>query len=687
MEPDGSDTSVSLRLCESCQQLDLIRTFQPEYGNIPYTGKPILQLGKYPSDVARVKCPLCRFFFTVCRSWRGKRDQLLYVRLFDQIKSRNGASSTHIPRTPFWSVLSDYSPRMDDSDIRDGTAMNGIIAYQTASSTVPCTVLALDATNIDYDLLGSWLTHCQTSHDACMKVESGQSSLQYLNLIDCVQETVVQAKPDQQYLTLSYVWGHANSTSEPQPGGESRISQGVFSFAELPPTIYDAICVVRKLGMRYLWVDRYCINHEDCAEETVMIRSMGQIYANAQATIVALYGWDDGAGLPGVSKTPRTPQPHFVLGTGDGCLISSFPRLPNMIADSQWNTRGWTYQEARLSRRCFFFTEYQVYFVCQESSQSEAVPSDPGTNSISSLLNNNRLNASLFGYNVVAAEGLYLDRMMFSQRRLTYESDVLDAFRGLLARSPFITFWGVPVIPAGSQMDPSLGLALGFLRVRGLADHRDSCCVDPGIRRLGFPTWSWASITGDISNDRYLTNSVCRHYLEGDPKVLAQNDAYLQFWKVSRGQQVPLHEIIQQLKSNAVPEDSHCLAVEGDLVRVKLKSTSLGFQHCEQNDKEMGFFGGAHLDLVPPLTPSKSNISCTSHMADPEGSGSMEDALILIEWCDSQETNERRMTMMLLTWVTKDVAERRGLLYSYVDAPAAESYKAIPRTRRKFLLQ
>ena len=235
-------------------------------------------------------------------------------------------------------MLGEYSVQVYDSGSRDEIARNGIIAYHAAASTGPCTVRALDAAAIDYGLPASWLSHCQTSHAACMEVESERSSLQYLNLIDCANETVVQAKPDEQYLTLSYVWGHSASRSEPQPGGEAKRSHGVFSFAELPLTIYDAVCVVRKLGMRYLWVDKYCINHQESAEETVMIRSMEQIYANAQATIVALYGCNDEAGLPGVSRTPRTPQPRFTLGTGatgDGFLLSSFPRLPDVIANSQ----------------------------------------------------------------------------------------------------------------------------------------------------------------------------------------------------------------------------------------------------------------------------------------------------------------------------------------------------------------
>jgi Heterokaryon incompatibility protein (HET) len=299
-----------------------------------------------------------------------------------------------------------------------------------------------------------------------MEAESQQSSLQYLNLIDGIDGTVVQANPGEHYLAISYVWGHSASGSDQQPGGEARTCQGPFSFAELRLTIQDAIWVVRKLGMRYLWVVKYCIMQEACAEKILTIRNMGQIYENGQATIVALDGQNDEAGPPGVSRISRTPQPRFPMRTGTGCLLPSFPPIRNIIANSQWNARGCTFQEVRLSRRCFFFTQYQVYFVYRESTRSEAVPSDSKSRWISSLLNSIKLDANLLGRDDSVPEGLVRDRLMFSQRRLTYERDVLDAFRGILARSAFITFWGVSVIPTGSQMDPCLGLALGLLWMR-----------------------------------------------------------------------------------------------------------------------------------------------------------------------------------------------------------------------------
>jgi len=127
---------------------------------------------------------------------------------------------------------------------------------------------------------------------------------------------------------------------------------GSFSFNDAPLTVQDAVRVVRNLQMKFLWVDKYCINQEQGDERRMMLRNMDQIYENAEATIVAIYGDNDEAGLPGVSIIPGKPQPRSQ--TAQGCLILSCPPIKMVLNASVWATSGWTYQEAWLSRRCLF---------------------------------------------------------------------------------------------------------------------------------------------------------------------------------------------------------------------------------------------------------------------------------------------------------------------------------------------
>ena len=140
------------------------------------------------------------------------------------------------------------------------------------------------------------------------------------------------------------------------------------------------------------------------------------------------------------------------------CLFLPAPRDTNSDV-KMGNTR----LEARLSRRCLFFTEHQVYIVCRETTGSEAVPSESRSCWISSLLNSSRLDGTLFGPRTSIANGFWRDKLAFSQRTLTYESDILDAFRGILSRSPFVTFWGVPITPPKSRDGSTHWIRFGSL--------------------------------------------------------------------------------------------------------------------------------------------------------------------------------------------------------------------------------
>ncbi len=108
------------------------------------------------------------------------------------------------------------------------------------------------------------------------------------------------------------------------------------------------------------------------------------------------------------------------------------------------------------------------------------------------LRNSSRLDAALFGPRTSITNGFWRDKFAFPQRTLTYESDILDTFRGILNRSPFVTFWGVPITPLRGVMDPHIGFALGLLWIKTpnwtISRHLESSKERPRIRRVSFPT-------------------------------------------------------------------------------------------------------------------------------------------------------------------------------------------------------
>ena len=77
---------------------------------------------------------------------------------------------------------------------------------------------------------------------------------------------------------------------------------------DLPLVISDAIEVVKRLGYRYLWIDRYCIPQNDSAVKHIQIKKMDRIYSCSILTIIAAAGDGPEYGLPGVSSRHRTEQ-------------------------------------------------------------------------------------------------------------------------------------------------------------------------------------------------------------------------------------------------------------------------------------------------------------------------------------------------------------------------------------------
>lgn len=114
-----------------------------------------------------------------------------------------------------------------------------------------------------------------------------------------------------------------------------------------------------------------CIRHTDAGHKPSQIRNTRLICSQAYLTIMAAAGTDANTGLPGVGSTSRIRQPHAIVC--QQVLVSSLPRADFDLQKSKWASRGWTYQEGKLSRRRLIFPERQVYFECLLMHASESL--------------------------------------------------------------------------------------------------------------------------------------------------------------------------------------------------------------------------------------------------------------------------------------------------------------------------
>lgn len=154
--------------------------------------------------------------------------------------------------------------------------------------------------NADISLYRGWLNFCKENHSLSCGI-SHTNNLYPLLMIDCKSRAVVEMMIVPVYIALSYVWGRT-------------VPQSLFiqeGYAKALPlktasTIEDAIVLTLALGVKYLWVDQFCIDQRNQETRQHQIRQMDFIYQNAWCTIVAAAGANADYGLPGVSFRPRS---------------------------------------------------------------------------------------------------------------------------------------------------------------------------------------------------------------------------------------------------------------------------------------------------------------------------------------------------------------------------------------------
>ncbi|KAH8818343.1 hypothetical protein F5882DRAFT_343723 [Hyaloscypha sp. PMI_1271] len=295
---------------------------------------------------------------------------------------------------------------------------------------------------VDFKVLAGWLTNCRERHDKCGQSVALESTVPMF-LIDCETSKIVQGTSDMKYAALSYVWG----TSAPQKDTpESLVVDGlVWLPAQLPALHSDT------------WADRYCVSENDHVLKHRQIGSMDQVYSHAEFTIISL-GKNPIEGLPGVSMRNVRIRPREAVG---GYCFAATLRDPFIEIDhSIWNQRAWTFQEAFLSKRKLFFTAELVVYECTTHHRSEALENDKQEGNLSmedwpltflpGMESQTQRQPSFNLKPQFKIEDLRYCLELYQLRSLTYESDALNGFLGILSKyekgpHSIQHYWGLPL--------------------------------------------------------------------------------------------------------------------------------------------------------------------------------------------------------------------------------------------------
>ncbi|KFY36285.1 hypothetical protein V494_05162 [Pseudogymnoascus sp. VKM F-4513 (FW-928)] len=424
----------------------------------------------------------------------------------------------------------------------------------------------------DFQQMQAWLQKCQHSGICGQKTSSRPIGFK---CIDINTRLTCDIKSDEEYYALSYVWATSNTTTSAKGVTDDANALPV---SGVPQVIEDAIAVVRGLGGQYLWVDKYCINQKDQDQKQTQINAMDKIYEGAIATIIAASAKNSPPGLPGVSRPRIMQQP--TESVGNHLLASTLSHISKAVAASTWVTRGWTYQEAVLSERCFFFTDEQVHFLCRCSTSCESIATSPNAVILSPIRARSRNDAWSVNETAVGQEltGLwdFFDTLHhYKSRDLTFESDSLNAFQGLLAKSSFRNIWGVPIAcdPDQEETALSIGFARGLWWENPGNNWSDVLKAEETYvsytRRPSFPSWSWAGWGGPTRPHKYCGDKSS----DTGCNEVDEESFDIQFWaELTSGKQISLCELCQMTtKSNQVPQLSHILHIETEIHKVRIR--------------------------------------------------------------------------------------------------------------------
>jgi Heterokaryon incompatibility protein (HET) len=161
--------------------------------------------------------------------------------------------------------------------------------------------------------------------------------------------------------------------------------QNSIDFNLLPKTFQDAVSFVRRLGIRYLWIDALCIVQDDPDDWRRESAKMASIYQQSFLTIAASRSPDGKSGCfcqATKEETGFEVIPEWGLYMRQQIVHPDFTSLHASSEDSSVQDsvhesklpllkRGWVLQERLLSPRVLHFGETELIWECMESIDCE----------------------------------------------------------------------------------------------------------------------------------------------------------------------------------------------------------------------------------------------------------------------------------------------------------------------------
>ncbi|EEB91665.1 hypothetical protein MPER_09943, partial [Moniliophthora perniciosa FA553] len=173
------------------------------------------------------------------------------------------------------------------------------------------------------------------------------------------------------YAALSYVWGGEQPNRTVTTNINTYIKGINVDF--IPQTIRDAIKATKDYGLRYLWVDAFCIIQDSKEDKKVELTQLRRIFRNAYITIIASCAPSVFAGFLHDRSPPASPHPRLPFWCKDGRLgtVFAWPEsVPYDGSSEPVSKRAWCLEEHLLSARKLVYSSDTLQCHCQTAVSS-----------------------------------------------------------------------------------------------------------------------------------------------------------------------------------------------------------------------------------------------------------------------------------------------------------------------------
>ena len=155
-------------------------------------------------------------------------------------------------------------------------------------------------------------------------------------------------------MTLSHCWGVDRFLVTTGETEEEYKTKGI-KVDYLTRNFQQAIEVTRFIGIRYIWIDSFCIVQGSASDFPIEGQLMHKVYRNSYCNIVAADSKDSKGGLFR-NRTPEDILPGKYRGDGRSPILGT--TAWSIMKENLWDTdllrmaiytRGWVFQGTRLS--------------------------------------------------------------------------------------------------------------------------------------------------------------------------------------------------------------------------------------------------------------------------------------------------------------------------------------------------